>query len=432
MSGFTMAYNPILRDKTLSLTAKGLYLVITSFIGMPRWNLTKGTLAKYCESRYALEKAWRELQAAGYLKHRFFQFNGTGSFIHIYDLLQIPDNTPAYQYINPCDRNNGDCRLVSANDTPRDFTRIPNTVLQSTVLPLAVKGLFAVVSHLANIPNFHLHPEGVKSFCVERLKRFSSVWQHLKISGLLKQHRYPTGEYNGFTYSYDLLNEPDQEIPYLINHHADGSVSSEKTIAEYLQRAQKKLKSLRTTVCAAKPRKAAPNTKANNYTPSTTNSAYTPSEAERKSVGELIGYTYLNQSHDPTLVDLIVDSLTVIANAPQLTISKREIPLAQRAELIRRVSYSEIAHFINTAHINLSRAKNPAAYLRTILYSWLQKQDIQPPECCSDTVEWFNQRQQQMPNKSELSWLAQREQEYRIETRMRRLAEEAKLNKGII
>ena len=464
MSGFTMAYNPVLRDKTLSLTAKGLYLVISSFIGMPRWSLTKGTLAKYCESRYALEKAWRELQAAGYLKHRFFQFNGTGSFVHIYDLLQIPDNTPAYQYINPCDRHNGDCRLVSASDTPRDFTRIPNTVLRSTVLSLAVKGLFSVVSHLANIPNFHLHPDGVKSFCVERLKRFSSVWQHLKISGLLKQHRYPTGEDNSFTYSYDLLNEPDQETPYLTNHHADGSVSSEKTIAEYLQRAKKKLKALRTAVCATKPRRAASNTQASNnpsiatykaYTPSeaerndigerigrtylnqsndspiATYKAYTPSEAERKSVGEGIGYTSLKQSHDPTLVDLIVDALTVIANAPQLTISKCKIPLAQRAELIRRVTYDEIEHFINTTRINLSRAKHPAAYLRTILYSWLQKQDIQPPECRSGTVEWCNQRQQQMLNKLDQDWL-ERVQAYRKETRRRRLAEEAELNKGMI
>lgn len=430
MSGFTMAYNPILRDKTLSLTAKGLYLVISSFIGMPRWSLTKGTLAKYCESRYALEKAWRELQAAGYLKHRFFQFNGTGSFIHIYDLLQIPDNTPAYQYINPCDRHNGDCRLVTASDTPRDFTRIPNTVLRSTVIPLAVRGLFAVVSHLANIPNFHVHPEGVKSFCVERLKRFSSVWQHLKISGLLKQHRYPTGEDNGFTYSYDLLNEPDQETPYLINHHADGSVSSEKTITDYLQRTQKKLKALRTAVCAAKPRKVASNVKVSNDTSLATNSAYTPSEAERNNIGERIGRTYLNQRHDPALVDLIVDALTVIANAPQLTISKREIPLEQRAKLVGRVSYSEMAHFINTTRINLSRAKNPAAYLRTILYAWLQKQNVQPSEYRSSTIEWYNQRQQQMLNKSEFDWL-EREQAYRIETRRRRLAEEAEL-KGMI
>ena len=417
MSGFTMAYNPVLRDRALSLTAKGLYLVISSFIGMPRWSLTKGTLAKYCESRYALEKAWRELQTTGYLKHRFFQLNGTGSFVHIYDLLQVPDDIPAYQYTTPCDRHNGDCRLVPASDTPRDFTRIPNTVLRSTALPLAVKGLFAVVSHLAHIPNFCLHPEGVKSFCVERLKRFSSVWQHLKISGLLKQHRYPTGEDNGFTYSYDLLNEPDQETPYLTNHHADGSVSSEKTIADYLERTRKKLKSLRTAVCAAKPRQTASNVKTSIDSLTATSSAYTPSEAERNDIGERIGSTYLKQSHDPALVDLIVDALAVIANAPQLTISKREIPLAQRAELVRRVSHDQIAHFISTEHINLSRAKNPAAYLRTLLYAWLQKQVSRLPECCPDTFEWCDQRQQQSLSEWDKEWL-QRVQEVRMRRHM--------------
>ena len=95
------------------------------------------------------------------------------------------------------------------------------------------------------------------------------------------------------------------------------------------------------------------------------------------------------------------------------------------------MTYDEIEHFINTTRINLSRAKHPAAYLRTILYSWLQKQDIQPPECRSGTVEWCNQRQQQMLNKLDQDWL-ERVQAYRKETRRRRLAEEAELNKGMI
>ena len=137
-AGFTMAFNQILRDKNLSLSAKGLYLVIASFTGMPDWSLTKGQLARYCESSYALEKAWRGLQTAGYLKHRFFQVKGSGAFVHVYDLLQSPDDTPAYRYSSPSERPNGDCRIVLSSDTPRDFTRIPNTVLRSTVIPLAV------------------------------------------------------------------------------------------------------------------------------------------------------------------------------------------------------------------------------------------------------------------------------------------------------
>ena len=44
-TGFTIGYNCILRDKSLSLTAKGLYLVISSYVGMPDWALTKRELA---------------------------------------------------------------------------------------------------------------------------------------------------------------------------------------------------------------------------------------------------------------------------------------------------------------------------------------------------------------------------------------------------
>lgn len=47
MSGFTMGCNHALRNKSLSLAAKGLYLVISSFCGMPGWRLSKNQLAAY-------------------------------------------------------------------------------------------------------------------------------------------------------------------------------------------------------------------------------------------------------------------------------------------------------------------------------------------------------------------------------------------------
>ena len=75
MSGFTMGCNHALRSKELPLAAKGLYLVISSFCGMPGWRLSKSQLVQFCESRYALEKAWHDLLEAGYLKHRFFQMD---------------------------------------------------------------------------------------------------------------------------------------------------------------------------------------------------------------------------------------------------------------------------------------------------------------------------------------------------------------------
>ena len=52
-TGFTIGYNCILRDQSLSLATKGLYLVVSSYIGMPEWKLTKDALNKICGTAYA-------------------------------------------------------------------------------------------------------------------------------------------------------------------------------------------------------------------------------------------------------------------------------------------------------------------------------------------------------------------------------------------
>ena len=383
MAGFAMVCNHALRDNMLSLAAKGLYMVISSFAGMPGWSLTKRALAQYSESQYALEKAWHELQQAGLLKHRCFRQNQTGAFTHVYDLLERPDETPAYQYISPSDRPGGDCRLVLAGDAARDFTKIPHDILRSTALPLAVKGLFGVIAHLAHIPNFHLHPAGVRAFCAERIKRFASVWRQLKLSGLFKQHRYPTGETGGFAYGYDLLDTPDRQTPYLTNHKADGTVSSVKTIVDFLGRASKKLQSIYASVRAAQPRRTSCNTVTYHSSDCVKKTADAPSEREYASLRQRIGYDTLMQQYDPVLVDHTVTALATLDAAPELTISKRAVPLTERRQLTDRVTREDIARFLSSVRIDLSRVKHPAAYLRAVLLAYLQKQDAAapPPPC---------------------------------------------------
>ena len=405
MSGFTMGCNHALRSKELPLAAKGLYLVISSFCGMPGWRLSKSQLVQFCESRYALEKAWHNLLEAGYLKHRFFQMDRSGAFVHTYDLLQIPEGSPAYQYTAQSGRANGDCRFITGGDTMRDFTRIPNAVLRSKTIPLAVKGLFGVVSHLTLIPHFHLNPDGVRAFCAERLKRFSSVWRALKISGLLKQHRYPTGQEDGFSYQYELLAEPDRETPYLTNHHADGTVSTAKTIAEYLSHAGKKLRALRpfgvktartrsSNAAASVPAKAA-------------KLPYTPSQAEIEAVRQRIDAGRLKWQYDAGLVDMATGALAEIENAPELMISKRTVPLADRAQLASAFTYDDMSSFLRTK-TDLSHAGNPAAYLRTVLFKWMQEHPHTADQPVKPLKDW------------EREWL-----ERVKEVRRRRLAAEA-------
>ena len=137
-TGFTIGYNCILRDQSLSLATKGLYLVVSSYIGMPEWKLTKNTLNKICGTAYAVEKAWKELLAAGYLKH-YTARAASGAFIHRYELMQEPSASAPHAFVTDADFVSGDCRIVLSGESKRDFTQIPNSILRSKRIPLSFR-----------------------------------------------------------------------------------------------------------------------------------------------------------------------------------------------------------------------------------------------------------------------------------------------------
>jgi hypothetical protein len=67
VSDFTTISNEIIRDRTLSLQAKGLFLTLAS---LPEsWIVNKTQLHNFsCDGKYATGKAFEELVAAGYIK----------------------------------------------------------------------------------------------------------------------------------------------------------------------------------------------------------------------------------------------------------------------------------------------------------------------------------------------------------------------------
>ena len=232
-TGYTTIYNEVLRDSTLSLDAKGLFAVIKSFVGLPDFALSKRRLSYACsDSGYLLNAAWKELKQKGYLQHYFSQ-SENGAFCHVYNLMQHPSAPVDFVYSPSIDRPNGD--VICISDAQRDYTNISTAVLRDKSISLASKGLFALVSHLMKIPGFVLRPEGIRSFCMEKIKHFSTLWKRFKISGLLKQHRHPAGEENRWTYEYEICETPDLETPYLTNYHVDGSVSTIATIGDFLE-----------------------------------------------------------------------------------------------------------------------------------------------------------------------------------------------------
>lgn len=379
-TGYTTIYNEVLRDRTLSLDAKGLFAVIKSFIGLPGFALSKRRLGYACsDSGYLLNAAWKELKQKGYLQHYFSQ-SENGAFCHVYNLMQHPSEPVDFVYSPSIDRPNGD--VICISDAQRDYTNISTSVLRDKSISLASKGLFALVSHLMKIPDFVLRPEGIRSFCMEKIKHFSTLWKRFKISGLLKQHRHPAGEENRWTYEYEICETPDLETPYLTNYHVDGSVSTIATIDGFLEKLKKRVSRIRKNVRKQdKPRAVR--------------------RKERRQIEQQLNADALRGRFGNDLTGTVVTAVYNIKHAQRLFIKGAEIAQERRETVAQMISPENVERFLGSTTLDLSRIKNPAAYLQTALFDFLESQcstDASPAETAPDKplADW------------EQAWLAQK------------------------
>ena len=359
-TGYTTIYNEVLRDSTLSLDAKGLFAVIKSFVGLPDFALSKRRLGYACsDSGYLLNAAWKELKQKGYLQHYFSQ-SENGAFCHVYNLMQHPSEPVDFVYSPSIDRPNGD--VVCISDAQRDYTNISTAVLRDKSISLASKGLFALVSHLMKIPDFVLRPEGIRSFCLEKIKHFSTLWKRFKISGLLKQHRHPAGEENRWTYEYEICETPDLETPYLTNYHVDGSVSTIATIGDFLEKLKKRVSRIRKNVRKKdKPRAVR--------------------RKERRQIEQQLNADALRGRFGNDLTGTVVTAVCNIRHADKLFIKGAEIAQERRETVAQMISPESVERFLGSTELDFSRIKNPAAYLQTALFDFLEKQ------CGTDAAE---------------------------------------------
>ena len=380
-AGYTTIYNEVLRDRTLSLNAKGLFAVIKSFIGLPGFALSKRRLSYACsDSGYLLNAAWKELKQKGYLQHYFSQ-SENGAFCHVYNLMQHPSAPVDFVYSPAIDRPNGD--VICISDAQRDYTNISTSVLRDKSISLASKGLFALVSHLMKIPDFVLRPEGIRAFCMEKVKHFSTLWKRFKISGLLKQHRHPAGEENRWTYEYEICETPDLETPYLTNYHVDGSVSTVVTIDGFLEKLKKHVSHIRKNVSLTKKDKPR-----------------AVRRKERRQIEQQLNADSLRQRFGNDLTGTVVTAVYNIKHADKLFIKGDKITQERRETVAQMISPESVERFLDSTTLDLSRIKNPAAYLQTALFAFLEKQcstDASPADEAPDKplADW------------ELAWIAQ-------------------------
>ena len=97
-SAFVAVPQIIARDEKLSLKAKGLYLLIQSYITIPNFKLYKSYLIKNClEGECSFNSAWNELKAEGYLKIYKVANSDKRGFHYEYELFdEARSDIPAF------------------------------------------------------------------------------------------------------------------------------------------------------------------------------------------------------------------------------------------------------------------------------------------------------------------------------------------------
>lgn len=115
--GFAQVSNIALRDKKLSLKAKGLYALIESYLTIDNWILYKNFLKQQCKEREtAFESTWKELKDNGYLIQYRLQEETTKQFYYEYELLDTPDIAMSTEVHNSQNRK----KKEEKNHTPEN------------------------------------------------------------------------------------------------------------------------------------------------------------------------------------------------------------------------------------------------------------------------------------------------------------------------
>lgn len=123
----------VAKDKEISLKAKGLYLLIQSYITIPNFKLYKNYLMSVCvERQCSFDSAWNELKEKGYLKIYKIAKSDSKGFYYEYELLDTAEpNTPALIVI----RKDGTIveKEQENNDNPTETVEQPEETTDESV-----------------------------------------------------------------------------------------------------------------------------------------------------------------------------------------------------------------------------------------------------------------------------------------------------------
>lgn len=123
----------VAKDKEISLKAKGLYLLIQSYITIPNFKLYKSYLMSVCvEGQCSFDSAWNELKEKGYLKIYKIAKSDSKGFYYEYELLDTAEpDAPALIVI----RKDGTIveKEQENNDNPTETVEQPEETTDESV-----------------------------------------------------------------------------------------------------------------------------------------------------------------------------------------------------------------------------------------------------------------------------------------------------------
>lgn len=202
-SNFTIVSSNVLKDKDLSLKAKGLFALILTYISIPDFVLYKSYLMDLSsDGTNSFNTAWKELKDAGYLTVEK-KSNGKG-FVYIYDIKEertsISDPSPKGGFSTPGKPTHG-----KSNDSFSTSTKTDSIII-NTELDLLNNNLYQ--SNQSNSNNAASYD---KEYFNNLKNKDIDRWMDIVKEDISKnENKFTFDDY--YDYAYNQLNAKEANI----------------------------------------------------------------------------------------------------------------------------------------------------------------------------------------------------------------------------
>lgn len=258
-----------------------------------------------------------------------------------------------------------------------NFAMVSNNPLHDDELSLRARGLYATIQSYITIPNFTLYKAYLQRHCPEGQAAFNSVWKELKERGYLKQYRLQDCESKQFFWEYELLDEPEIDIPKSEeiskiqeqNRHKE-PYPEKPSMAQPSMAQPLMAQPLMEKPCYGK-QADNNNIVPSNIIPNNTVPTHTVSNhISLSAIHEQIGYDlFTTQIEQVGELCLIMQEVYSMPDGLKIRIAQREIDTFYIKERFQMLTSSHIEYVLTMLDKGFSDVRNMKSYLLTCLYN---------------------------------------------------------------